>query len=307
MTSLLSYFPEGTIGYLPGASAESSDNVPCMIVLFIEKGSGQCRIGEQFIQANTNDLILISPNEIYDLSGLEAAKKWILEFSIKALSLAQLDTRDFSVLLNEEPLFSHLDSRLSKYSLADRCFRIGQEDRLCWSICLRQLKQELSEQSFGYAEVSNSLLKILIFDILRLFRSRFEPNVSRSLVSEAIRYIADNYQRSISLCDVAAAMNRSPAYLTDRVRRETGKTVLAWISEYRMANARQLLLHSDYSVSKIAEQVGYFDRRHFSRQFLRFHRMTPKQWRGAHNGNYIEQSLNHIPAISEDTLLLSKY
>lgn len=301
MTSLLSHFPKGTRGWLPSISTTSFDHVPCLIVLFIEKGVGQCQVGQQIIQVSTDYFLLISPNETCDLSGLEATEKWILNFSIEALTLAQLDVRDFSILLNEEPPFSFLDSRLSQYKLADRRFRVSCEDRLCWSICLHQLKQELSEQSFGYAEIAHSLLKLLTFDILRLFRFRSEANLAHSLVSDVIRYIEDNYQKPISLCDVAAAMDRSPAYLTDRVRRETGKTVLAWIFEYRMSHARQLLLHTDYSVSKIAEQVGYFDRRHFSRQFLRSHGMPPKQWRGLHDGHgtHPEQPLHHTPPISE--------
>ena len=283
MTSLLLHFPQGTTGWLPSLSTSIADNAPCVMVLFIEKGAGQCRVGQQILQVSADDLLLVSPNEICDLSGLETTEKWILNFSIEALSAAHLDVRDFSVLLNEEPLFSYLGSTPSRYQPTDRCFKVGCEERLCWSTCLHQLKQELAEQGFGYAEIAHSLLKLLMFDILRLFRGRFKADLSRSLVSDVIRYIEDNYRESISLCDVAAAMDRSPAYLTDRVRRETGKTVLAWILEYRMADARQLLLHTDYSVSKIAEHVGYFDRRHFSRQFLRSHRMTPKQWRNFHH------------------------
>lgn len=68
-----------------------------------------------------------------------------------------------------------------------------------------------------------------------------------------------------------------------------------------MANARHLLLHSNYSVTQIAEQVGYYDRRYFSRQFLRFHKMTPKQWRIFHDGNetYHENPLHPLPELSK--------
>ncbi|OWY67137.1 AraC family transcriptional regulator [cyanobacterium TDX16] len=102
---------------------------------------------------------------------------------------------------------------------------------------------------------------------------------SHPLLSKVFEFIEARYCDSISLREVAEAVGRSPAYLTDLVRRETGKTVLSWIVERRMAEARCLLLETGQSVEQISEAVGYFDRRHFSRLFLRFHGLTPQAWR----------------------------
>ena len=104
----------------------------------------------------------------------------------------------------------------------------------------------------------------------------------RPLLSQVFRFIETHYQHSISLREVAKAVNRSPAYLTDLVRRETGKTVLSWITARRMAEARRLLIETNQSVEKITEAVGYFDRRHFSRQFIRYNSRTPQAWRKEH-------------------------
>ncbi len=119
--------------------------------------------------------------------------------------------------------------------------------------------------------------------------TRFEQILlqSQPLLSRVFRFIETNYQHSISLREVAEAVGRSPAYLTDLVRRETGKTVLNWIIERRMAEARRLLLETENSVEKIAEAVGYFDRRHFSRQFLRLHKTTPQTWRRTYQNRSI--------------------
>jgi AraC-like DNA-binding protein len=102
---------------------------------------------------------------------------------------------------------------------------------------------------------------------------------SRPLLSKVFDFIEAHYQDSISLQDVAKAVGRSPAYLTDLVRKETGKTVLGWIIERRMIKARRLLFETDQTVEKIAEAIGYFDRGYFSRQFLRLHGTSPQVWR----------------------------
>ncbi|PSB03140.1 hypothetical protein C7B64_09935 [Merismopedia glauca CCAP 1448/3] len=132
--------------------------------------------------------------------------------------------------------------------------------------------------------MAQSLLMVVIIEFMRLAKPQLK-NYSlqyRPLLIEVFRFIEANYQNSISLCDVAKEVGRSSAYLTDLVRRETGKTVLNWIVECRMANACRLLLNTNQSIDQIAEAVGYLDRRHFSRQFLHLHEITPDAWRQAH-------------------------
>ncbi|MBE9169728.1 helix-turn-helix transcriptional regulator [Pleurocapsales cyanobacterium LEGE 06147] len=126
----------------------------------------------------------------------------------------------------------------------------------------------------------NTLIDTTILTKLEKFLLQYRP-----LLSKVFRFIETHYQYSISLREVAKAVDRSPAYLTDLVRRETGKTVLFWITARRMAEARRLLVETDQSVEKITEAVGYFDRRHFSRQFIRYNKTTPQDWRRKHRNN----------------------
>lgn len=100
-------------------------------------------------------------------------------------------------------------------------------------------------------------------------------------LKEIFDFIEANYYQSITLCDVAQAVGYSAAYLTDLVRRQTGKTVNHWIVERRMAAVRTLLLETNQSVNQIAEAVGYQNEGHFFRQFRQYHGVTPQVWRKA--------------------------
>jgi AraC-like DNA-binding protein/PAS domain-containing protein len=100
-------------------------------------------------------------------------------------------------------------------------------------------------------------------------------------LSQVFDFIEANYQKPISLSDVAQAVGYSPAYLTNLVRHQTGKTINLWIIERRLAAARSLLLETDQSVEQIAHRVGYFHVGHFFRQFRQHHRTTPNAWRKA--------------------------
>ncbi|GAB1542716.1 hypothetical protein NUACC21_53900 [Scytonema sp. NUACC21] len=101
-------------------------------------------------------------------------------------------------------------------------------------------------------------------------------------LSEVFQFIEANYQQSITLSDVAVAVGYSPAYLTNLVRRRTGKSVQNWIIERRIAAARSLLLETSQTVDEIAALVGYQNRVHFFRQFREYHGTSPQAWRKQH-------------------------
>ncbi len=105
---------------------------------------------------------------------------------------------------------------------------------------------------------------------------------TRPSLSSVFTYIEDHYREPISLRDVAQEVGYSPAYLTTLVQKQTGRTVNQWIIEYRMVEARLLLLKTNYPIHKIAATIGYQSTEHFIRQFRQFHDASPKCWRDSH-------------------------
>jgi YesN/AraC family two-component response regulator len=100
-------------------------------------------------------------------------------------------------------------------------------------------------------------------------------------LSCVFRFIESHYHQSIGLSDVAQAVGYSPAYLTNLVQAQTGRTVKRWIIERRMVQARTLLVTTSQSVRQVAESVGYSDTSYFVRQFRQMHGASPHAWRSA--------------------------
>ena len=98
-------------------------------------------------------------------------------------------------------------------------------------------------------------------------------------LSEVFEFIELNYHQNIKLKEVAQRVGYSSAYLTDLVRRMTGKTVNDWIIERRIAEAKFLLLETDKSIESIAFEIGYQNLNHFYRQFRNYCQSTPRSWR----------------------------
>ncbi|ACC84957.1 two component transcriptional regulator, AraC family (plasmid) [Nostoc punctiforme PCC 73102] len=130
-----------------------------------------------------------------------------------------------------------------------------------------------------------------------------QPNVQSILPSIprlnlVFEFIAANYDKPISLCDVAEALGYSATYLTTVVTQTTGKSLQKWIIECRITAAQILLLQTDQSVNQIALKVGYENLAHFYRQFRDYHGTSPQVWRevekshNSHQLNKDKASLN---------------
>lgn len=149
-------------------------------------------------------------------------------------------------------------------------------DRLLAAVSARLERQKMLERCFA-AKYQNHSDSVEVEPTVEEESQGIFPNIAE--LQDVFDYIEGHYNREITLSDVAQAIGYSPAYLTSRVKHETGRTINAWIIERRMAAARSLLLETDWSIEQIANAVGYLNASYFFRQFRQYQGTTPKAWR----------------------------
>lgn len=249
----------------------------CFKLIFVEAVEGCNSIDNTDIEAMPGALFIIAPDQAHDLSRLKCTKKWVVLFQTDFLMPRATET-GFSLVQNDDLLLMMLRQSQAQQI---RHFQIPSCDRLLWISCLRQLDQELRHKQLGFVEAARAILVQLLIEIARLAMPQTEVAVFKfnPLLSEVFQFIRSHYNQQISLKDVSRAVKLSPAYLTDLVRRETGRSVLKWIIAYRMVEARQLLLTTNYSVKNIAFAVGFMNVTHFIRQFRKYNQISPHAWR----------------------------
>lgn len=114
--------------------------------------------------------------------------------------------------------------------------------------------------------------------------------IDRSLPSpgdplqRAMQYLAERFDSTVRVPDLAALVGVSPSLLSTQFRRATGGGVLAYQTALRMARARQLLDTTDAPVNEIAREVGYDDPFYFSRHFRLLHEASPTTYRERDKG-----------------------
>ncbi len=97
-------------------------------------------------------------------------------------------------------------------------------------------------------------------------------------IAKAQDYILKHYQESITLQQLADLVEMSPTYFSALFKKTVGVTYLQYLAEVRMEQARRRLLAGE-KVTKISEEVGYYNYRHFSEAFKRHVGMTPREFR----------------------------
>ena len=154
--------------------------------------------------------------------------------------------------------------------------------RAMWHSTIGSIEAELAERQEGHGQAALAHLTLLLIELARLARD-VVADLRRSgepLLAEVFAVIDRRLGEPLSLRDVAGEVGMTPGHLTTVVRRRTGRTVVEWIIERRMAEARGLLVDTDLPVAEIAGRVGVSDPGHFTRLFSREHGMSPREWRG---------------------------
>jgi AraC-like DNA-binding protein len=98
------------------------------------------------------------------------------------------------------------------------------------------------------------------------------------LVDRVLSYIADA-AGEVKMAEAAAMIGMSESTFSRYFARTAGQSFSDTVRKMRMAQARQLLEHTDRPVATIASRVGYQNLSNFNRQFRRVHQLTPTQFR----------------------------
>lgn len=101
-------------------------------------------------------------------------------------------------------------------------------------------------------------------------------------MKEALAFIEQNYQRDISIEELAAACGLNRSYFGKLFRDAMGEPPQTFLLHYRMSCAAQLLKESRLPVREISLRVGYENQLHFSRAFKGVYGVSPREYRQTH-------------------------
>ena len=92
-------------------------------------------------------------------------------------------------------------------------------------------------------------------------------------------YVENNYTFDISMQEVAEDMGYSDAYFSKLFKQYFNQNFTAYLTEYRIKKAKELLTDTNNSIKDISRMVGYEDSNYFAKIFKRIVGEIPSKFR----------------------------
>ncbi len=122
--------------------------------------------------------------------------------------------------------------------------------------------------------VMENILLLLFAELMREQRQSMDV----SLGERVERYIAEHIA-AVTALSCAAAFGYHPKYFSTLVKKETGRRFGELLTDCRIRIAASHLQYTDYTISEIAEMVGYRDTVSLYTNFKRLRGMSPGEFR----------------------------
>lgn len=164
---------------------------------------------------------------------------------------------------------------------------------------LKALVLELDQRSGSGGSMVDLLFCELLLRLARLRKEQLHTSqqpsqLSQLYVRRSIEYLHQNYDQSIQVKDIAAAVNLHPGYLHRIFKIHTGRTLSDYLNMLRMEKAKMLLGQSDIPIAEIADYVGISSRQYFHLLFKKYSECTPVEYRNSierHSWSYEPQDI----------------
>ncbi len=151
--------------------------------------------------------------------------------------------------------------------------------------------------SIGSADQITSLIKALVLSIAQALSPLAKVDLpddptrpGRLAASLAIRYIADNMNRPLSLNEIASHVNVSTRQLTRLFGTFTGTSPAQYTRVLRLDRASALLSRTEIPIKEISHQIGFTDVQYFTRCFTGHFGVSPAAYRqGIRSGRIIQR------------------
>ncbi|MDD3925494.1 MAG: AraC family transcriptional regulator [bacterium] len=151
---------------------------------------------------------------------------------------------------------------------------------LCADIVLRAISRNNEEASCVITEGNMRSLLGIISEQYKVRQAEEDTAYSkcRKNILRAEKFIRENYRRNITLSEIAEVGGFCPDYFRRAFKTLTGSTPLDYLINYRLTEAKRLMVETDQSISEIARQVGYDDIHYFSYLFRHREGISPSEF-----------------------------
>lgn len=248
-------------------------------MVYMKKGYAVFEIAGHPVNIGPNDIVVIKPMQYH-------------KFTVKSENGCEFIVLNFTFenringAFSEVPLEDFLNFVSSKETGPYITLKVSQRNEIV--VLLNRILKERDSSEPG-SEFLNYLLVMELFVLLsRALKMEWENSIKskspklKELINISINFIHTNFERDISLGDIAGFVFLSPSYFTRAFKEETGMSPINYLLKVRIERAKELLEDTGLKISDIALNIGFSNQQRFNEMFKKFTKFTPLQYRKMH-------------------------
>ena len=248
-------------------------------ILYIKSGRIKLICNDYSFTLEPGDICYIYPLQLHEITHAdedngEPVDYAVIKFDIHTISIPEAyvqkmydyfvtrgSDQDYCLIVkNAEDISGSVISAVSEYNSRDilHTFKMQSDIFGILIYIARMCDKVLPEKEHKQNEVSLSFYRIL-------------------------EYIDMHSSEKLEIADLAAKCHLSYSHFARLFKDNYGRSCKEYINYIRLHKADELLMHTDYDISYIAAQTGFFDSSHFIKAYKAWKGKTPKQQRFLYN------------------------
>lgn len=226
-------------------------------IFYMVKGVAQLKIDNQDVTLNEKDVLLLNANSDFSVSHTADAE-WV-ELQLTGFEITSL--KDIS---------------------SPMVFHVHRDDNEVIRPYLDLLLAEADQKTPNTDDITRRLVEIILIHVLstnliNIKNSAHNKNYHEIIIAQ--NFLRTNFNRNISLEDLAELTGINKFYLIRVFKQQVGMSPIDFLIRVRMEEAQRLLIESNMAVSDISLVVGFQSPSHFSKTFREMNNCTPSQYR----------------------------
>ena len=225
-------------------------------LLYVERGNIHMEFQNKSFILKSGELLLIPPG-IYQ----------------KYYTVPNIEHKDFWIHFSG----TQVPPLLEKIGLSPlQPVYIGDNLNLTNSITNIALLMQIRQPGYELKSLS------LFYDVFYILYSEIATSKHSSSyfqIKAAIEYIHKHYSEIRSVSELADMCSLSVSRFQYLFKAEFGKSVVKYVTDLKISQAKRLLMQTDYSIREIAEILGFEDSLYFSKVFKHYTGLSPKHYK----------------------------
>ncbi len=239
-------------------------------MVYVDSGNVLAKTENSCFILPQGSVIFHKPMEFHSLEAINNKPHniMVITFSSASEAISFFENKIFSINTHQAKILSRFAEEMTNY--LGKSFE--PED-----------KSNLPESKFGSMQLGISHFEHFLIELIRENNesaSNLKPPITtkntESIFADVVKnYLAEMVESPLTLAEVCKHFNVSKSHLCRIFKNETGRSIMDYYIDLKIAKAKLLIREGDLNLTQIAERLGYSGIHHFSRIFKTRVKMSP--------------------------------